>query len=109
MLSLEDAVGWARREAHRLRGRGAGATTGDLAPTAEFLRTWAGRNSVFSERADDLVASSQPGFRVTHMAELLDQWIAYVEAGMAEALPFEVIARVEADTDLMEQVQRASR
>jgi len=38
------------------------------------------------------------------MADLLEQWVFYVQAGMQDQAPFEVRARVEAANDLMDQV-----
>jgi hypothetical protein len=39
------------------------------------------------------------------VAKILESWADYVDAGLADAQPFEVRARYEAATDLMEQVQ----
>ena len=40
------------------------------------------------------------------MAAILSDWADYVESGLALEQPFEIRARLEAATDLMEQVQR---
>jgi len=41
-----------------------------------------------------------------NVAGALEAWVLFVEAGMMAAAPFEVRARVEAATDLMDQVQQ---
>jgi hypothetical protein len=63
--------------------------------------------TVWVEQARELFTERKNGqMSLLRLAELLDQWLNYVEAGMADLTTAEVGARVAAATDLMEQVQR---
>lgn len=71
----------------------------------EFLRVQAGPESYFYTRAHEGSRSGTTGVSLSNVADVLDNWADYVEAGMDDAPSFEAIAREEAATDLMEQVQ----
>jgi hypothetical protein len=64
----------------------------------EFLRS---ADGLFNTRAG-------PGSEqvLRRMADILDAWVQFVEDGLAALPPFPVRARLEAATDLMEQVQQ---
>ena len=105
-----DLTDWARQEAVRLR---AVARAGNV-PEAykatvqarQFLSEFAA-GSTFQDAAEEAVRSYQrfsPG-PFTEVAGVLDDWVAYQESGIANLKPFEVRFRIEAATDLMEQVQ----
>jgi hypothetical protein len=114
---MEEALtAWARQQAAELRER-SGKLSGqthpaevrhiaargiafleDHAPGTEF----AGHAGGLFEMGTLLSGSSA----VEALAQILEAWADYIEAGLVPAVPFEVQARVEAATDLMEQVQR---
>lgn len=114
-----DILAWARAEAEKLRrtardksitdhfgytedARPLAAAALDLlrrhAPGTAFLRAGEG---VFNTRGGP--SGDQALLR---LADLLEAWVQFVEDGLESVLPFEVRARIEAATDLMEQVQQ---
>jgi len=102
-----ELIEWARAEAGRILGGGV-----SLAAAAEFLSANAG--GVFAAQAGE-VADRATTFHAVGkgtarlddtMADLLVSWAKYAEDGLATSLPLEALIRVEASTDLMEQVQR---
>ena len=107
-------VKWARGEAARVRGirpEGVGAHSNTVRPNMaaamEFLRRHA-PGTQFLATAEALVRRDEQigsGIAIRGMADLIDDWANFVEAGMAEMPSFEVAARVAAANDLMEQVQ----
>jgi hypothetical protein len=112
---VELAVDWAESEADRLASL---ATSSELsqvrAPLArheaaaalEFLRRQ-GSNSQFYLIAAEAFGSGRlapSAFKTT--ASVLRSWAAFVRTGLGPVATFAVRARVEAATDLMEQVQR---
>ena len=109
-----DVLSWAINEVGRLRRFSTDvvqnppnsyATIGDLAPGAQFLARQAGSTSQFAVSAKGLLVSADNAWSHSHaMADLLEQWVFYVQAGMQDQAPFEVRARVEAANDLMDQV-----
>ncbi len=108
-----DPIWWARYEAARLRQfdvtsylpKGPRATAGTLAPAAELLTKCAGPSSEFAAAAHRLAESLSPWAEAHAMADLLEGWANFQETGLASSPPFEVRARVEAASDLMEQVE----
>ena len=99
------ALTWALAEAQRLlkREQSGSPSHAETAPALEFLRHHAGRMSAFVqqiERGDGMFA--EDALRAAAMA--LQGWVEYVSAGFGEPLPPEAQARVQASTDLMEQV-----
>jgi hypothetical protein len=77
-----------------------------LTPAVVFLRRYAGPSSLFAQQATKLIEEPYVAWRWPHaMADLLDDWAAFYESGMEAQAPFEVQARMEAASDLMEQVQ----
>lgn len=94
-----DPVEWARKEAERLGAGGA-------APAAarQFLRDQSGPNSAFVELAEMYSIGGSKAAACT--AAALKEWTEYVEAGLAKQVPEATRFRVEAATDLMEQVQQ---
>ena len=114
-----DLIGWARAEALTLRvraqdedvtqGMGRAVEARPKAAAAlEFLRVNAPDTSFYTaaywELSESGSASAKNALR--RVAELLEDWANYVEAGLAGALPFPARARLTASTDLMEQVQQ---
>lgn len=101
-------IEWARREAGRVRN--AYPAIGAFAPGVEFLRRYAGNESDFYLATRPIVdAARYTGSEAARnalvaMASLLESWADYAESGLATALPFAVASRVEAATDLMQQV-----
>jgi hypothetical protein len=111
-------VEWARAEAKRLRelatSRGpydkevetSSVLKPKLASALEFLRTQA-HGTHFHQDADSIFSLNAVSYvdALEGVAGVLDLWANFVEAGMAGAMPYEAQARVDAATDLMEQVQ----
>ena len=117
MRDFDDRA-WAEAEAERLRSRlpellrewdglipGGNAVASDLAPGLEFLRR-AAPGSAFAHAAESLGPDQRTtgSTAIEQMAALLDQYMAARNSGLIQHQPFEVRARVEAATDLMEQV-----
>lgn len=107
-----ELVAWAREEARLLR---AGARTGGTyrSPTAavDFLRIHASASS-FYRQAEQFESTEGPAVTTASwhvawgVASILDSWVQFIEAGLGDVLPVEARIRVEASTDLLEQVQR---
>lgn len=71
----------------------------------EFLDRFAGGN--FAEFAHQSITSRYEEIdAVIGVAAQLLAWAEFSDAGLAAALPYEARARIDAATDLMEQVQR---
>lgn len=116
-MSEDELIVWATREAGRLRDVGRRLAQTDIKPgTHAHLETAAAiefldRSSPGSEFVAAARAAVAPGTSyyaegaVDHVADMLEQWVAFVQSGLLRAQPFEVQARIEASTDLMEQVQ----
>lgn len=112
-----DPFDWARAEANRLRQlsrdqsvvgepgypRLATGAKPRLAAALDFLRRNDGGGE-FYRLADGGDKSKMAEQYLLDVADVLDQYVAAVESGMASSLPYEVRARVDAATDLMEQV-----
>ncbi|WP_143737251.1 hypothetical protein [Microbispora sp. GKU 823] len=78
------------------------------AAALEFLRRHAA-GTKFLTAAEDVFRAEYPEpahIALTGLSQALEGWAQFVEDGMAETLPFPVTARMEAATDLMEQVQQ---
>ncbi len=115
-----DLISFAEERARRLRGlqwdaRGFHpgppdasryATQADLAEALEFMIKAAGSDSALTNTARSIVAVSlnAPYRSANEMASVLERWIEWKRSGLADVLPFEQAARIEAATDLMEQV-----
>lgn len=113
--SKDDLINWAETEAKRIRGSldklqlevftyGLSETSAAL----EFLRRHA-PGSQFARSAEALSltgAGLTADSAATAVADILDAWARSANESWAEALPFEVQARIDAATDLMEQVQQ---
>lgn len=107
---------WARKEAERLQesaGKGGAQRKAYLvrahgAAALDFLARHAS-GTQFASSAQALFEHSE-GINQAEglwaLAKVLELWITYVESEMIDILPFEVGARLEAATDLMEQVQQ---
>jgi hypothetical protein len=110
---IDDLVEWAESEARRLRGEA--PHVGDVyavfglphvAAALEFLRRHA-PGSHFVSSAERLFQDRLPALpAINGAADLLDAWARSIREGWAEVLPLEVQSRIEAATDLMEQVQQ---
>jgi hypothetical protein len=116
-------LAWARAEVARLHAlttdsealRAAVGTAGHadaarpvVAAALEFLSRHA-PGSYFLRAADEIVSVGSrvvPSRAISRVAAILEDWARFVEDGMMAALPFPVMARMEAATDLMEQVQQ---
>ncbi len=112
-----DPLAWARAEADRLRQlsrdmtvvgepaypRLATSAKPRVAAALDFLRRNDG-GAEFYRLADEGDASKLADQYLLDVADVLDQYVAALECGMASGLPYEVRARVDAATDLMEQV-----
>jgi hypothetical protein len=104
----DDPVQWAESEAQRLhslfmsRDGTIGATAGGI----EFLRRVAGPRSSFYLQAQAIPnLPVYAWFACQTMADLLRSWIRTHEAGFADLIPIEVRVRIDASSDLMEQVE----
>jgi hypothetical protein len=104
-LDQKDLIDWARIEANRLRtvSNNPQVNSGDAGRAVEFLRLHAGSQSHFYTRAVQIIKDGVPAYAIRNVASLLEGWADLVEAGLIEA-PFEARAKVDAATDLMEQV-----
>ncbi|WP_424534401.1 hypothetical protein ACOZ38_29425 [Sphaerisporangium viridialbum] len=109
-------IEWARKESARLKDWALTNTNVVKAPIVrpiaagvlEFLRRHA-PGTQFLESAENVFRTDSNMYAnaaITGMATILDLWIEFVESGMADIQPFVVSARLEAATDLMEQVQQ---
>jgi hypothetical protein len=109
-MPIDDPLTWARGRAAKLWTFSPGtsersATIGDLTIAVRFLSEYAGQSSIFTRQAALLLDPPDKAYlRAGAMAELLAGWVEAVEGGFAIEAPFELRARVEASTDLMEQV-----
>jgi hypothetical protein len=110
---LAEAVTWARGEAARLRSQPMGTMGGwslenqqNYAPAIEFLRINAPGSSFYEVAAAMPKMNDRVQDVSLRVADVLDRWADFIEAGMGPASAFDVRARVTAATDLMEQVQR---
>src|SRR5438309_1711709 len=86
----------------------AGETRHIAARALEFLERQA-PGSAFAKAAEDALSGPvalDPHTALGNIAVVLNDWATFVEEGMASVLPYEARARVDAATDLMEQVQR---
>ena len=114
-----DLVTWARTEAARLGEEGRrrvpndtgalGVTASDRRPETasamEFLSRNA-RGSRFVEFAEHALAEEYyDSAAILAVARQLENWAEFVEQGLAASLPYEAQSRIDAATDLMEQVQ----
>src|SRR5688572_26243725 len=110
----QSLTGWAREHAAELRTQ-SGKLHGNLlaskvrhlgARGIEFLRVHA-PGSEFARTAGTIFEKESHLFAphaVEALAQVLEAWANHVDEGLAAVAPFEVQARVEAATDLMEQV-----
>jgi hypothetical protein len=105
---VEKLIQWARAEAAALRDS---VKPRECSPAVDFLQrnggeTFASKAQYFAtdELNDMRMGASTLGTR-RRLGDLLEAWATYAEAGMVDALPLEALIRVEAATDLMEQVQ----
>jgi len=125
MSSEFDPNAWAAAEAERLRtaakdrqynasSGGGWAAAAPLAKEAqaeasgalEFLRRLAGDGDLYRAAREGLETKMRAHEYLERLARILDQFVAGRTAGLLKAVPFEVSARVEAATDLMEQVEQ---
>ena len=95
-MEANDLVAWARAEAARLRTDEARSTSAGV----EFLRVHAGSASAFYAEA-----AESRGLKRGRVPAALDAWAEFFAAGLAET-PLALSLRLEAATDLMEQVRR---
>lgn len=96
-----EPVEWAKQEAERLgrlQGRG---NSHELGPTIEFLRRHSGPESTFTQEAQNGLVQGVAGYG----RRALQAWVHWIESGGAAALPTPAQSRIDASTDLMEQVQ----
>lgn len=112
-MTREELINWARTEAERLRKvphRGIGDSSplayADVAPAFDFLTRQAPGTHWEREAQNGQKYFGYAFELLEYAAKLLDAWADYVEAGLANAVPIEVEARVTAASDLMEQVDR---
>lgn len=107
-----ELVQWARQEAGRLRV-GAGKGQPYRSPTAavDFLRRHASGSSFLEQAtrfalAEGPVLTTSSHHVVASVARVLEAWAEFIESGLGDALPIEARIRVEAATDLLDQVQQ---
>ncbi|MBC6456364.1 hypothetical protein [Actinomadura sp. HBU206391] len=121
-LNLDDELAdWATKEAQRLRSLESNARAhggrlrapaitmrGQASAALEFLRRYASDTQFLAaaEACFDRSSPADAAHALQRVAEILELWKAFIKDGMAQALPFPVQARIEAATDLMEQVQQ---
>ncbi|HEY5454652.1 MAG TPA: hypothetical protein VIJ96_04230 [Acidothermaceae bacterium] len=111
--SADAQLAWARNEAARLLGIEVNTSVrvrhirAELSMAVQFLANVA-PGTTFAATARDVFDNGDlfaPN-ATRNVAGALEAWVLFVEAGMMAAAPFEVRARVEAATDLMDQVQQ---
>lgn len=79
--------------------------TAETAGAREFLRLHAGGTELYRSAEAMLADNKQSaGAFCVSVAELLEQWMAGSASGLLQGQPYEVRSRVDAATDLMEQV-----
>lgn len=112
-----DPLGWAAGEAIRLKGVASSREIEDevayssavrhhAAAAMEFLRIHAGGTDFYNGIETNFTGTQiGPKAALLAVADLLERWIAYQQSGLAALVPFAAQARIEAATDLMEQVQ----
>lgn len=98
---LARQVEWAKAEAARLRTITRWINESPMAPARDFLATVAPGSSFLQAAQRDLLEYSDEGGAT---ADALDEWARYVETGMANAVPYGKRFRIDAATDLMQQV-----
>lgn len=102
-------VAWARKEADKLAN--VGTHTVSTAPAVEFLRIHApgefySHAQVAGIDALNMARSGrQDGRGRNEVARILLAWADFVDAGMANTIPYGMQSRLDAAIDLMEQVQ----
>lgn len=95
-----------RRRGHRLKGVAASRELEDVRYSSiEFLRIHAGGTDFYSHIDDLFTTQVGANAALLGVADLLERWTAFHQSGMTAAIPFAAQARIEAATDLMEQVQ----
>lgn len=107
-----DPIAWAEGEAGRLSLEarscqpvaGTGEAFGEVSGALEFLRLYA-PGSAFEERARACMVGGFAKDALIGVGRCLEQWVTLTRNGLVAGQPYEVRARVEAATDLMEQVQ----
>jgi hypothetical protein len=117
MADLPTELQWALDEAARLRDIAnaelsestakAASRLSTGAPALDYLRRLA-PGSAFETAGRDLFEVAHrfsARFAIQRLATLLEDWVAFAQAGMAARVSPQAAARVEAATDLMEQVQ----
>jgi hypothetical protein len=104
-------IAWARAEAERLHelskgslGQRASAVT---AQARQFLADHAGGSTfeVAASRTHVSPGAGENSIQLLTVAFQLREWATYEESGVSHQKPFEVRFRIEAATDIMEQVQ----
>jgi hypothetical protein len=115
MAGIQEQIDWARAEAERLTERanragqkpGEDSEPGEAAAGLEFLRRVAGQDSAFYRAASEPETGSAY-FSVHRVwrstAQALVDWVRVAESGVLERPPA-LTFRLDAATDLMEQVQ----
>lgn len=98
-----DPTEWARTEARSLRGALV-SRMATLAPAADFLRSQAGAQSAFYTTAVRAM-KLPPSIARPEIADALEGWARYADDELAAGVSFESRARLEASTDLLEQVE----
>ena len=76
----------------------------EAAAALEFLRQWA-PGELYRAANDALDTSASASTYLARLAGILDRYVDACESGLLTDLPYEVRSRVEAATDLMEQVE----
>ncbi len=115
----EFAVEWAKAELQRLRETAEEAATLEAreqypprldrrvqsSQAIEFLRRMA-PGSTFVEHAQHAIHDQYHGSSaIEGVASALESWVKFVVSGLATQLPYDTQSRIDAATDLMEQVQ----
>ncbi len=61
--------------------------------------------SVFAANPERALVSERFDIAINAIAAQLEEWATYQDSGLANFKPFEIRFRIEAATDLLEQVQ----
>ena len=123
-MSEFDPIAWAGEEATRLRAAAkrpefdarsgpnffaaaphAYAARYEASAALEFLRRNADGTELYKAASDGLESNVSAYRYLDGLASILDQFVAGQSSGMLSTLAYEVASRVDAATDLMEQVE----
>jgi hypothetical protein len=107
-MARSDLIQWSCQEAAQLRGLAAQASPPEpwavTARARQFLADHADGTAFEQTALSAFSYYNSNAIPILAVAVQLEEWAAYRESGVGNEKPFEVRFRIEASTDLMEQV-----